>query len=111
MNAVARAAASNDSTIVRSEPISFNLPELKILVMVFLLLISAFGVIYVKDLNRRLFIIQHKSQAQSQQLRSDGNKLLLEQSSWAAQARVQRVAQLQLQMQIPLSADVVVIKT
>ncbi|EKE00724.1 MAG: cell division protein FtsL [uncultured bacterium] len=110
MNAVARTVVS-DNTFVRETLISFNLPELKILVMVFLLLISALGMVYVKDLNRRLFIMQHKLQAQSEQLQSDSSKLLLEQSAWAAQARVQMVAQRQLQMQIPLSGDVVVIKT
>jgi cell division protein FtsL len=110
MNAVARAAAS-DSTVVRNALISFKLPELKILVVVFFILISALGVVYVKDLNRRLFITQYKLQAQSEQLQSDSNQLLLEQSAWAAQARVQRVAQLQLQMQIPPSDDVVVIRT
>lgn len=109
MNAVVRAVAS-DSIFARNALISFNLPELKILVLVFLLLVSALGVVYVKDLNRRLFIDQHKLQVQSEQLQSDSNKLLLEQSAWAAQARVQRVAQQQLQMQIPPSADVVVIK-
>jgi cell division protein FtsL len=109
MNAVVRAVAS-DNTFIPSTLIKFNLPELKILVMVFLLLISALGVIYAKDLNRCLFITHHKLQVQSEQLQSDSNKLLLEQSAWAAQARVQKVAQQQLQMQIPLSIDVVVIK-
>jgi cell division protein FtsL len=109
MNAVVRAVAS-DNTFARGVLININLPELKILVLVFLLLVSALGVIYVKDINRRLFITQHKLQVQSEQLQSESNKLLLEQSAWAAQARVQRVAQRQLQMQIPPSGDVVVIK-
>ena len=109
MNAVVRAVAS-DNTFVRGALININLPELKILVLIFLLLVSALGVVYVKDINRRLFITQHKLQVQSEQLQSESNKLLLEQSAWAAQARVQRVAQRQLQMQIPPSGDVVVIK-
>jgi cell division protein FtsL len=109
MNAVVRAVAS-DNTFTRGVLININLPELKILVLVFLLLVSALGVVYVKDINRRLFITHHKLQVQSEQLQSESNKLLLEQSAWAAQARVQRVAQRQLQMQIPPSGDVVVIK-
>lgn len=109
MNAVVRAVAS-DSIFTRGALINASLPELKILVLVFLLLVSALGVVYVKDLNRRLFIVQHKLQLKSEQLQADNNKLLLEQSAWAAQARVQRVAQQQLQMLIPLSSDVVVIK-
>lgn len=109
MNAIVKAVVS-DNTFIRNPTINFHLPELKILIMVFLLLVSALGIVYVKDLNRRLFIAQHKLQTHSEQLKSDSNKLLLEQSAWAAQARVQRVAQQQLQMQIPSSANVIVIK-
>lgn len=109
MNAISR-------TVVSSNPfghgtsISFNLLEYRVFLMIFLLLISALGLVYVKDLNRRLFITQHKLQAQIEQLQSESNKLLLEQGAWTAQARVQKIAQQQLHMQIPLSADVVVIK-
>ena len=102
MNAIART--------VDSDLIDINLPESKILVIVLLLLISALGIVYVKDINRRLFIINHKLQMKSEQLQSDNNKLLLEHSVWAAQARVQIVAQNQLQMQVPPSSDVQVIK-
>lgn len=109
MNAVARVAVA-DSVFIRAIPFSISLPELKILALVVLLLVSALGVVYVKDLNRRLFITYHKFQAQSEQLQSDSNKLLLEQSAWGAQARVQVVAQGQLQMQIPSSIDVKTVK-
>lgn len=109
MNAIVRAVASNN-TFIHGPLVSFRLPELKVLIMIFLLLISALGLVYFKDLNRRLFITQHKLQMQIEQLQSDSNKLLLEQGAWTAQARVQRIAQQQLHMQIPLSADVVVIK-
>lgn len=109
MNAVVRTVAS-DSIFTQGVLANVSLPELRILLMVFLLLISALGVVYVKDINRRLFITYHKLQIQNEQLESDRNKLLLEQSAWAAQARVQVVAQQQLQMQVPLSSDVQVIK-
>ena len=109
MNAVARVAVA-ESTFVRGISLNFVLPELKILVLIFLLLASALGVVYIKDLNRRLFITHHKLQVQGEQLQSDSNKLLLEQSAWGAQARVQMVAQGKLQMQIPPSTDVMMIK-
>lgn len=109
MNAVVRTVTS-DNTFVRGSLINFALPELKIMVIIFLLLVSALGVVYVKDLNRRLFVEHHKLQQQHEKLQAENNKLLLEQSAWAAQARVQIVAKRQLQMQIPSSADVVVIK-
>lgn len=111
MNAVARVAVSDNAFIDR---LSFNfhlpVPKLRILILIFLILVSALGVVYVKDLNRRLFITYQKLQLQGEQLRSDGNKLLLEQSALGAQARVQMVAQGQLQMQIPPSTDVMMIK-
>lgn len=109
MNAVARVAVA-DTIFTREIPFSISLPELKVLALVFLLLLSALGVVYVKDLNRRLFITYHKLQTQSEQLQSDSNKLLLEQSAWGAQSRVQVVAQGQLQMQIPSSIDVKMVK-
>lgn len=109
MNAIARAEFV-DNTFIRGISFSFDLPELKVLVFVFLLLVSALGVVYVKDLNRRLFITSHKLQLQTEKLQAESNRLLLEQSAWGAQARVQVVAQRQLQMQIPPSTNVMMIK-
>lgn len=109
MNAIARAVVAESSTI-KEIPFKFVLPELRVLILVFLLLLSAIGVVYIKDLNRRLFITHHKLQVQSEQLNLDKNKLLLERSAWGAQARVQRVAQGQLHMKIPASNDVMMIK-
>lgn len=100
----------NLTAFIPSAPVKIILPELKILVMIFLLLISSLGIVYVKDLNRRLFIVNNKMQIQNEQLKTISNKLLLEQSAWAAQARIQIVAQEQLQMRIPLSVNVKVIK-
>lgn len=110
MNAVARAAFNNEDGLVKRIQFNFVIPELKVTVLVFLLLLSALGVVYVKDLNRRLFINYHQLQTKTQQLRSDSNKLLLEQSAWGAQARVQVVAQRQLQMKIPPSIEVMMVK-
>lgn len=109
MNAVARAVGT-DNDFISIVPLNINFPELKTLALVFFLLASALGVIYIKDLNRRLFITYHKLQAQSEQLQAHSNKLLLEQSAWGAQARVQLVAQGQLQMQIPSAIDVKMVK-
>ena len=108
MNAVAR-AVFDDSDLIKGISFSFDLPELKILVLAFLLLFSALGVVYAKDFNRRLFITNYQLQARTEHLLADGNKLLLEQSAWGAQARVQIVAQRQLQMQIPPSSEVMMI--
>ena len=73
-------------------------------------LLSAFGVIYLKDLNRRLFIQYQglEQVAQSQQV--EYSKLLLEQSTLSTQARVQRIAQAQLSMVEPTERQIVLTK-
>ncbi len=109
MNAVARTAFVEDS-FVKSISLGFELPELKIFILMCLLLLSALGVVYVKDLNRRLFIAHHKLQVEAEQLQMNTNKLLLEYGAWGSQARVQVVAQTKLQMQIPPSTDVMMVK-
>lgn len=109
MNAVARVALA-ENALIKNVKFNFYLPELKILALVFLLLVSALGVVYVKDLNRRLFITHHNLQVEEQKLNARSNKLLLEQSAWGAQARVQVVAEKKLKMQIPLSTKIIMIK-
>ena len=78
--------------------------------LIFLLLLSALGLIYVKDLNRRMFIDYQQAQTQGEQLQVYNNKLLLEESSWASQTRVQKIAEEQLSMQLPVPAEIVMVK-
>ncbi len=73
-------------------------------------LISAFAVIYVKDLNRRLFIQYQTAQTTYNQLYVEWNKLLLEQSTWATQSRIQRIAQQRLGMELLTPRNVVMIR-
>lgn len=79
-------------------------------VLVLGLLISAFGVIYAKDLNRRLFIQYEDLQQQEQYYQVEWSKLLLEQGAWSTQARIQRLAQQQLNMVIPSTRNVVFVE-
>ncbi|MBU4270215.1 cell division protein FtsL [Candidatus Dependentiae bacterium] len=109
MNAVARVALA-ENTFTKGVSLSFSLSELRMLFLMILCLVSALGVIYVKDLNRRLSINNQKVRVETEYLQSESNKLLLEHSAWGAQSRVQQVAQHQLAMQIPLSSEVVMIK-
>jgi len=109
MNAVARAALV-ENTLVKNITFKFYLPELRVLVLVFLLLASALGVVYVKDLNRCLFITHHKLQVGAEKLQVGSRRLLLEQSAWSAQSRVQMVAKRKLKMQIPSSTEIIMIK-
>lgn len=79
-------------------------------ILVLALLISALGVIYAKDLNRRLFIQYQGLQRQEQQYQVEWNKLLLEQGAWSTQARIQELAQQQLNMVLPTSQKVVFVE-
>ena len=75
-----------------------------------LVLLSALTVVYLSDLNRRLFIQYQDTQATHNQLYVEWGKLLLEQSTWSTQARVQEIAQQRLGLELPATNDVVMIK-
>lgn len=79
------------------------------IILVIVLFCSAFGVVYFKDLNRRLFIqyqiLQHE---QADKLMRWG-KLLLEQTTWSAQSYIQRIAEQQLSMKLPSVQEEVVL--
>ena len=62
---------------------------------------SAVGVVYMKDLNRRLFIQYQGLEQAQQQYNVEWGKLLLEQSAWSTQARVQNIARHNLGMVMP----------
>lgn len=109
MNAATRVLTHNE-LVIRRETLTFVWPELQVLVMLFLVLVSALAVVYAKDLNRRSFIDYQQLQRQGEQLQISNNNLLLEQSAWSAQARVRRVAEQQLDMQVPASNSVVILK-
>lgn len=84
--------------------------QVQIGVLIILLMASAFSVIYLKDLSRRLFIrYQHLQQVQ-QHREMEWSKLLLEEGAWSTQARVQQVATTQLGMITPKMKDVVMVK-
>jgi len=101
---------AQEAIYVPSQLLVFRLPELRILVLLFLVLLTAVTLIYLKDLNRRLFIDYQSKSLQTELLQTDNNRLLLEQSAWANQARVQLIAEQRLGMQIPATKDVVMIK-
>lgn len=106
MNAATR-VMTQESALIRVEQFSLRLPQLKIMVMLFLIAISLFSLVYVRDLNRRLFIDNQQLQIRSQQLQTNSTELLLEKGAWSTAARIQQIAEQQLDMQTPSSKDVV----
>ncbi len=78
--------------------------------LVILLLSSAFSVIYLKDLSRRLFIHYQKLERVQQRDEVEWSKLLLEEGAWSTQARVQNIASTKLNMIVPAMKNVVMIE-
>ena len=74
------------------------------------LLLSAFSLVYVKDLNRRLSRDHQRLQARYVLLQTEWEKLLLERGVWTSQARIQRVAQQDLHMHLPTAKDTLLLK-
>lgn len=74
-----------------------------------MILLSAFSIIYIKDLNRRLFIHYQVLQATKTQALVEKGKLLLEQSTWSAQTRIQHIAVEKLKMHVPHTGNIVLI--
>lgn len=91
MNAITR--VYNEQ--IRLNPFIGLVINSRIIAMIILFLCvfaTAVGVVYMKDLNRRLFIEYQGLQQQEQQYNIDWGKLLLEQSTWSTQSRVQSIA-------------------
>lgn len=89
--------------------VHFTRRSLVIVVMIILLLVSAFSIVYAKDLERRLFINYQEQQQQRDGAVVEWNRLLLEQGAWSAQLRIQKMAGEELGMVTPQAGDVVLI--
>lgn len=89
---------------------NFKKPHLVNIGLIIALVLSAFSVIYIKDLNRRLFIQQQSQQAIHDRLYEEWGKLLLEQSTWSTHSRVQKIAEHRLNMTMPAPKEVIVLK-
>lgn len=102
-------AAKRRAIAAPSEQISLT-KQIGIALLVVLLLASAFSVIYLKDLSRRLFI-QYQSLQQVQQVQELAqSKLLLEKGAWSAQSHIQAVASTQLHMVTPSMKQIVMLR-
>jgi len=69
-------------------------------------LLTAFALIYVKDLHRHYFSEMQTVMKVHDDLNVERGQLLLEQSTWTTQARIQNVAQQELGMEIPKAKEI-----
>ncbi len=90
--------------VPRTAPLTWGVKCLMVLIV-----LSAFVVVYLKDLNRRTFIQYQNMARANQQAQVDWGKLLLEQSTLAAQANVQQTAGEKLHMFTPSAANIVIV--
>lgn len=107
MNTAVRAIASRGLWVV---PISLNKVHLFIFVLIIGSLLSAFGLVYVKDMNRRLTNHWQVVQSQNVQLHNQWTQLLLQKSKLANQLHVAQMAKRSYQMSVPAPRSVVIVR-
>jgi cell division protein FtsL len=72
--------------------------------------LCALSVVTSQHQARKLFIELQKEKEQAQQMEVEWGQLQLEQSTWAAPGRVEKIAVQKLQMQIPKNGQVQLIR-
>jgi cell division protein FtsL len=110
MNTAIRVLTQENFVLSKTETKSSALPKRSVLLLLLAVLASAITLIYVKDLNRCLFIDYQDSLQVAQKLEVEHNKLLLEESAWANSSRIQKIAEERWNMKSPLSNKMILIK-
>ena len=83
-------------------------------VHILLLLVAiacALGVVTSQHKARKLFVELQNEKDRAQQMEVEWGQLQLEQSTWAMPARVEKIATMKLQMQLPKSAQLQFIRS
>lgn len=99
-----------DNPLLRAKSLTLYKPGLGVLLLAVVVMLSALAVVYVADLNRRLFIEWQDTQGAQEALRIEWGKLLLEESTWSTQGRIGEIAKNNLGMQLPTANQVSIIK-
>ncbi len=109
MNAASRILAGSSAFHGQFKEIEISKRLIGYTLMWVCLLLSALAVVYVKGLERQYAIQLDVLQQQSARLEIENKQLLLEQSTWAAPARLEQIAAQQLNMALPQTNEVVII--
>ena len=81
--------------------------KLRLLLIFYLMVVvTAAGLAYSKHLQRKYFIQLQSLQASQNKLQTEWEKLLLEESAWSNEARIEKIAIQKLDMQILQYSDV-----
>lgn len=79
------------------------------LILVALIVASALGVVTAQHKSRRLVTEIEREEERTRALEIEYGQLQLEQSTWAAHARIEKVARLRLAMRAPEAGQVVAV--
>ena len=79
------------------------------LILILLALISSLTLIYIKDLNRRLFIQYQHLESQHEKKIREHEQLVLEKTTWSTHNRIQMLASEKLGMMVPSIDQTIVI--
>lgn len=78
--------------------------------LVSLVVVSALGVVAAQHQSRKLFSELEREQSRAHELEVEWGQLQLEQSTWAALSRVEKLAQTKLGMKTPVAGRIVVVE-
>lgn len=110
INTLTTRNVAQNCLISKAVPFVLPLPEIRVLIMLIAIVISALGCVYIKDLNRRLFINYQEQLQIYQKLEVDKGELMLEVSALSNPARMQQLAAKYWNMEMPASEEVILIK-
>jgi cell division protein FtsL len=72
------------------------------------LLLTSFGIICIQNINRQLTNTLQTLQTENINLRNNRSQLLLEESTWTTDTRIQQIAQQKLSMVLPKTQNILV---
>ncbi len=81
------------------------------LLLLAVVIACALGVVTSQHKARKLFVELQQQKDRAQQMEVEWGQLQLEQSTWAMPARVEKIATMKLQMQLPKSAQIQFIRS
>lgn len=73
------------------------------------ILVSSVGVVYIKHVNRALFVELQRLERERDAMEVEWGKLSLEQSTWATHERIEQIAKEQLHLIMPPMDSVILI--
>lgn len=108
--AATRLMSANAISLGKFNLVFLNRRGMWLSLLMLALFFSAFGIIYAKDLNRRLLIREQILERENIVANEQWGKLLLEQSTLARQSRIHHLAKSQLGMITPEAGQFEIIK-